>query len=617
MENGNTNTYNKVSGNVSPNPKKSGGFFGGMSKGMLITLGAGALVILVLIIVIIVLIVGGGSGDTALPSEDVSSADTAPSTDAYTFTAPDLVGEMWGDELAERIKPIVIMPENIEYDNTSTAPGGQILSQMPSPGTTLYCDENGVCGYVKITVSGKAFSDTYTSLVGKPAEEALEWLWACGVKKENVFRKYSASTTGVGNGCVYEFTYDNGGDVTEGEKLDTEKKYIISINSYTDSVTLPDLGGKAFDRAVELLLESKLNIGEISYTESGFADGTVLSQTPSAGNVAYHGDKIDLVLSQKAAAFEMPDLLGMTLEEAEALLITYGLELGTVKEQSDREYDHGTVCFQNVAAGEMLYAATVIDIKVSKGGRADPDVNWDAATIIVNLTEDDTFLSAGTMERLMGDCASKQLIAMADSYSWQIPAGSVYPSGDARLDLGVKINGGEGYAEAVDTLINSGYKLSDFAVIARNEDSQLPTGTSLSVQLGFAYSGYNVSLLKYDSRLEQFLPAEGTFAVTENGSVTLPIEDGALFAVVREEGTSYTVRVDFDSERVYCDEGDMLTVTGGSSVTLHFGALDGYIIESVSLNGVVLEGVTGVYTIAKVDSDCNFVINAEPISLDD
>ena len=398
------NNNNKYKDIFSDKPKK-GGFFAGMSKKMLIALISGAVVAVALIVLIIVLLVGG-DGDTV---NNESSADDVDNTslDAFTLTAPDLVGKIWNDELAESIRPVVILPKNIVYDMESDAPSGQILSQTPSAGEKLFCDENGLCSYVKITVSGKEFSNTYTSIIGKTAEEAMNWLWDCGVRKEDVFRKYSASTTGVGNGCVSAFTYDNGGAVEEGTKIKEGDCFIITINSYTDSVTVPHLGGKSFEEAVELLYNSKLNVGEISYKESGFANGTVLSQAPVADETAYYGDKIDLVLSRKAGSFKMPELLGMTAEEAEGLLTDFGLELGTVTEVSDREYDHGTVCYQNVNAGEEVYAATVIDIKVAKGGRADPEVDWDASTVVIELTHS-TVLSAGTLEKLMGDCSDKQ-----------------------------------------------------------------------------------------------------------------------------------------------------------------------------------------------------------------
>ena len=602
----NNNTYKEI---FSDKPRKKN-IFSGMSKGMLIALGAGALVILVLIGVIIALIVGGGDGGETVGESSAVSGE-ALSSDAFSLTAPDLVGKMWNDELAESIKPVVILPKNIVYDMESDAPRGQILSQTPEAGTKLFCDENGVCSYVKITVSGKEFSTAYSGIIGKTAEEAMNWLWECGVKKEDVFRKYSASTTGVGNGCVSAFTYENGGAVEEGVTVKEGDRFIITINSYTDSVTVPHLGGKTFEEAVELLYQSKLNIGEITYKESGFADGTVLSQSPASDETAYYGDKIDLVLSQRAGAFKMPELLGMTGEEAEGLLADFGLELGTVTEVSNREYDHGTVCWQNVEPDAEVFAATVIDIKIAKGGRIDPEVDWNADTVIIDLTNN-TILSAGSLEKIMRDCSRKQVIATGDRYNWVLPKGAEYPRDDARLELGVDINGGEGYSDAVDILRDMGFDLGSFAVINRKGEDKLPSGTTLSVELGFAFSGYNVKMLTFDDKTGKFTEKEASvYAVTENGTVTVPVEGEKLFALVMEGGVSYSVKVEYDDGTVYCEEGSLITVQGGDSLTLHFGAKEGYVIDTVTINGVVLEGVNGVYTIPSVNSEHTVVITAK------
>lgn len=590
-----------------PAEKTLGG--NGMNKKLLIALIAGAVVVLALVIVIIVLLTGG-EGETVTDLSGEESNDL--SVESYSLTAPDLVGKTWSEELANSIKPIVILSKNIVYDTESDAPAGEILSQTPSAGEKLYCDENGLCTYVKITVSGKEFTNSYQSLIGKTAEEAMDWLVKCGVKTEDVYRKYSASTTGVGNGCVFAFTYDHGGAVEEGTVVKAGDKFILSINSYTDSVSVPHLGGKSFDTAMELLYQSKLNLGEISYKESGFADGTVLSQSPSADETAYYGDKIDLVLSKKAGSFKMPSLLGLSREDAEALLADYELELGTVEEVSDREYDHGTVCYQNVAEGDEVYAATVIDIKIAKGGKADDSFDWDASTIIIDITEN-TVLSAGTLEKLTEECADKKAIAIGEGFSWMLPQGAVYPMDDATLELGVLINKGEDYGTYVDKLGDMGYQTGDFALVIPVGDADMPLGTTLTLELGFGFSGYNVTMLVYDKEAGEFTAAEDVYAVTENGSVNVPVEKCVPFALAVSDSTGYSVKVSYTEGEAYCEEGSLVTVNRGDSVTLHFGAEEGFEIVNVSLNGVTLEGVTSVYTIPKVEEDYTLLILTAPV----
>ncbi len=516
-------------------PKKSG-----IKRETFVAAAAGALLLIVLACVFIFVRCGrDGGGESseqpaessyAEPSED--STVSAPSS-IGTLTAPDLVGQMWDEELAKRINPI--QPAVI-YDNNSTAPKGQITAQHPPAGTTLYCDDDGVCRSVEITVSGREFSTAYTSLVGSEVEDAFLWLEECGIKKENVLRVYKASTTGVGNGCISAFTYDNGGEVAEGTVLKATDKFTMTINSYTDSVTVPPLGGKSFEEAVELLFACRLNVGEISYRESGFADGTVLSQTPAEDVTAYYGDKVDLVLSTLAGGFEMPSLTGLTVEEADAKLAELGLTLGTVKEESTREYPLGTVFGQSVPEKETVYADTVIDVTVAAGGAADESADWGAEAVELDISES-THLSAGTLEAIAALGDRKAYAVCGDSYIWTLPSGAVYPEGDEGLELAVTINGGKGAEAAMKALEDAGYETGSFVLIVRESEQEIPQGVELGVNLGADFSGGSVKLLKYDAESGSFAEVgDEPYPVTENGYASFEISGKGIYAAVLAEG---------------------------------------------------------------------------------
>lgn len=514
----------------------------GMSKGLFAAVAAGALLILVLLVVVIVLLVGGEetSGGDSVDTEVSSGAPI------NTLTAPSLVGKEWNSELEASINPIRPI---VIYDSNSTAPKGQITAQHPAAGTTLYCDNDGICRSMEITVSGREFSTEYKTLVGSTAEDAMAWLEGCGISKANVFRKYKASTTGVGNGCVSAFTYDDGGDVPEGAVLKDTDKFIMTINSYTDSVSVPSLGGKSFEQAVELLYQSKLNIGEISYKESGFADGTVLSQTPATGEGAYYGDKVNLVLSTLAGEFEMPSLLGLTLKEAEELLESHGLELGTVTEESNREYAVGTVCAQSVEEKQGVYAATVIDITLALGGKADDSIDWDADTIIIDISEN-THLSAGTVELLAGEHAYKKAFAAAgETYIWSLPIGTAYPEGDEGLELGLLINAGESYNTAAELLRNEGYADGEFLIITSESEQKLPDELTVNVLFGTDAAVQNLRLYYFDSENNEYIPVSNeVYKLSESGYTEIPITEGGTFALVAIEAVEPPAEASEDAQ---------------------------------------------------------------------
>lgn len=388
----------------SENKKKS------PSRKAIALISAGVCVLVAAIVAVIVLLAGGGDNGGTVADSSICEAADSVST-ANTLNAPSLVGKTWDDTLEASISPIKPV---VIYDANSTAPYGQITAQHPDAGTLIYCDSDGVCRAMEITVSSRDFSMEYKSLIGRDSEEAMAWLIECGVKKENVQRIFKASTTGVGNGCVSAFTYAHGGSVPEGTVLTAEDKLIMTVNSYSDSVTVPALGGKSFEQAVELLYQSKLNVGEISYEDSGFDDGTVLSQTPASGGTAYYGDKIDLVLSTYADMFEMPSLLGLTLEDAEKLLNDAGLILGAVNTMPTEDYPNGTVCLQSIQEGEGVYAATVVDVCVAEN--AEESSEEGSFTVTLSYNADSVYCEEGTLLAVVGGESATVHITALEGY---------------------------------------------------------------------------------------------------------------------------------------------------------------------------------------------------------
>lgn len=381
-----------------------------LSRKTIALISAGICVLVAAVVAVIVLCVGG-DGDTESDSSNDAPADVIDTSKVNTLNAPSLVGKTWDEALEASISPIKPV---VIYDANSTAPYGQITAQHPDAGTLIYCDGDGVCRAMEITVSSRDFSTEYKSLIGRDSEEAMAWLVECGVKKENVQRVFKASTTGVGNGCVSAFTYAHGGSVPEGTVLGAEDKLIMTVNSYSDSVTVPALGGKSFEQAVELLYQSKLNVGEISYEDSGFDDGTVLSQTPVSGGTAYYGDKIDLVLSTYADKFEMPSLLGLTLEEAEKLLDDAGLILGAVTSMPTEDYPDGTVCLQSVQAGEGVYAATVVDVCLAEN--AEESSEEGTFTVTLSYNADSVYCEEGELLTVVGGESATVHITALEGY---------------------------------------------------------------------------------------------------------------------------------------------------------------------------------------------------------
>jgi serine/threonine-protein kinase len=103
---------------------------------------------------------------------------------------------------------------------------------------------------------------------------------------------------------------------------------VTAVVESINEVVVPDLTG--IDRQIipSLLEDAYLRLGEESWRLSSRPEGTVIAQTPEAGASVGFEQPIDLVFS---AAALVPDLAGLTPDEAAPALGNRSLSLGQVK----------------------------------------------------------------------------------------------------------------------------------------------------------------------------------------------------------------------------------------------------------------------------------------------
>jgi beta-lactam-binding protein with PASTA domain len=92
----------------------------------------------------------------------------------------------------------------------------------------------------------------------------------------------------------------------------------------------------------------------------------VFRQNPVAGETAEEGDTVVIYVSSGPGEVTVPNLRGLTEEEAQDALEAEGLELGNTRtENSDQE--EGTVIAQNPGPGERLNEGEAVNITLSSG----------------------------------------------------------------------------------------------------------------------------------------------------------------------------------------------------------------------------------------------------------
>ena len=145
--------------------------------------------------------------------------------------------------------------------------------------------------------------------------------------------------------------------------------FVIMRAAYGSDADSLEVVPTLIDRSVDEARQKAQNFGfqfEISDYENNdtVANGNVILQTPEAGLKAKHGTTIYCVVSLGPAAPVVPDLSGMSPDEAEHALDEQGLTLGSTSYRVS-EIAIGYVCGQSIVPGTETTNGQVVDIVVS------------------------------------------------------------------------------------------------------------------------------------------------------------------------------------------------------------------------------------------------------------
>jgi beta-lactam-binding protein with PASTA domain len=137
--------------------------------------------------------------------------------------------------------------------------------------------------------------------------------------------------------------------------------------NYNEGVTVPDVTRLPLQDAGELLQESGLRF-EVADRRSNTAYPAdyVIDQTPSPTKIVKPNRKIYLTVNSAVKPkVEVPDLVNLSLRNAQIQLQNYGLEVGTVSYESSRFKN--TILRQSLDPGTQVEKGTVVDLAVSDG----------------------------------------------------------------------------------------------------------------------------------------------------------------------------------------------------------------------------------------------------------
>lgn len=139
----------------------------------------------------------------------------------------------------------------------------------------------------------------------------------------------------------------------------------VVISSGPPKVLVPDFIGMNFKDAQELIYQNKLQLGNIEEVSVPNVEvGIILDQTPSPKTYVEEGTKIDLKIS-KGTLYQIPSLIGLSVEEAKSVIVTSGFSVGKIINKSNPAYPSGVIWDQDPAPLTYGSKDTIIDLYVN------------------------------------------------------------------------------------------------------------------------------------------------------------------------------------------------------------------------------------------------------------
>ncbi|MGL5056186.1 MAG: PASTA domain-containing protein [Fusobacteriaceae bacterium] len=172
---------------------------------------------------------------------------------------------------------------------------------------------------------------------------------------------------------AYEFSKEPLGAIY---MQDPEEKFVIKSNrgirlwvsKGANSETIPDIIGLNFIDAKYILENKGYTVGTIANVKLNLPVGEVIATEPPSGSVLLKAEKINLLVNSenKVYTVKVPDVIGLTLEEARTILKDSSLIVGDIQYEDFESLEPNIVIEISKEYNVETPAGTVINLIVSK-----------------------------------------------------------------------------------------------------------------------------------------------------------------------------------------------------------------------------------------------------------
>lgn len=142
--------------------------------------------------------------------------------------------------------------------------------------------------------------------------------------------------------------------------------YIRGSNNQ-EPISVPDVLGKSEAEALTLISNSGLEYNILREFDNEVDKGYVISQKPSKNTIVDPDTRVDLTISDGIEEISMPNVIGMTLDEAETTLQASGLSINSETYIFSDTVEAGKVIETNPSPGQNVTGQSNISISISNG----------------------------------------------------------------------------------------------------------------------------------------------------------------------------------------------------------------------------------------------------------
>jgi beta-lactam-binding protein with PASTA domain len=219
----------------------------------------------------------------------------------------------------------------------------------------------GVSAYLTLTFIIKS-EDTVIvpNLVGKDVVSALEMLSDLQLNTKVNGSEYSQHF--LKNHVTFQEP-EAGSEIKKGRDV----RIIISKGAKT--ILMPNLSNLSEPQARMIMEENGILRGQVSHTfNKETAKDRVIEQVPAAGNMVTRGTSADLLVSMgpRPVEYKMPDLSGLSLDEAVFRIERSNLSVGTIRSRLDRQKPRNNIIRQEPPAGYRVVEKSPVHLVINR-----------------------------------------------------------------------------------------------------------------------------------------------------------------------------------------------------------------------------------------------------------